>query len=145
LKPIDRCRDCSKPNQRPIGLKDVLLAMVATLRTLKRVQRETIYERSMAEANDDINSTESTLPGAMPWIWRTASELRLGTSAKILTVLGAYVRSQPTQCTQRKSRLRRYIWSLRTRKHFPDVIRRSGKLALGMDSDSQTSIQTGGL
>jgi hypothetical protein len=32
----------------------------------------------MAEANDDINSTEPTLPGAMAWIRRTASELALG-------------------------------------------------------------------
>ena len=32
----------------------------------------------MAEANDHISFTEPALPGAMAWIWRTASELGLG-------------------------------------------------------------------
>jgi hypothetical protein len=36
----------------------------------------------MAEANGDINPTESTLPGAMAWIRRTASELGLGDMEK---------------------------------------------------------------
>jgi hypothetical protein len=46
-------------NQKPIGLRDMSLAKVATETCSAR---EIMYKRSMVEANDDISSTEPTLP-----------------------------------------------------------------------------------
>jgi hypothetical protein len=42
----------------------------------------------MAEANDDIRSTEPALPGAIAWILRTASELGLGAMEKLEVYFG---------------------------------------------------------
>ena len=42
----------------------------------------------MAEANDDISTTEPTLPRAMTWIQRAASELGLGAMEKLEVTSG---------------------------------------------------------
>jgi hypothetical protein len=60
LKSINCCRDYSETNQRPNRPRWLPTCSA----------REIIYERSMAEANDDISSTEPSLPGAMAWIRR---------------------------------------------------------------------------
>jgi hypothetical protein len=45
--------------------------------------REIIYELSMAEANDNVSSTEPALSGAIAWIRRATSELRFGDMKKL--------------------------------------------------------------
>jgi hypothetical protein len=69
---IDCCRDYSETNQRhnrPGGRgRHAGNSETSSM-------REIIYERSMAEANDDICSTEPSLPGAIAWIrrnWKSA-------------------------------------------------------------------------
>ena len=50
--------------------------------------REIIYEQSIAEANDDISSTEPALLGARARIRRTASELWFGAKEKLEVYIG---------------------------------------------------------